>query len=100
MIGRLQDEVCGHYMFQVYKTAIDKRPKEIECKECDKTFTNRLKREHHDKSSHGGERTKDIAFGNILSGFAGTLKDVSGTLKDVSGTIKDVMINNTEKKTT
>ncbi len=26
-IDRLQDEVCGHYMFEVYKSAIDKRLK-------------------------------------------------------------------------
>ena len=58
MIGNLQDEVCGHYMFQHFKAAIDKRPKEIECKQCNKTFKNRLQREQHDKSSHGGERTK------------------------------------------
>ena len=26
MIGNLQDEVCGHYMFQHFKAAIAKRP--------------------------------------------------------------------------
>ena len=41
-IGRLQDKVRGHLMFQHFKAAIDERPKEIECKECKKTFKNRF----------------------------------------------------------
>ena len=101
-IEKLQDKVREHYMFNTMKSAIDKRAKEILCNECEKTFTNRLEREEHDKSLHSKEKrekTKEIDLETILSGFAGTLKDVSGTLKDVSGTIKDVMINNTEKKT-
>ena len=42
MSGRLQDEVCGHELFESFKARIDTRPKEIECKECEKRFINRL----------------------------------------------------------
>ena len=66
MIGRLQDEVLGNCMFESFKAAIDKRQKEIKCKECDKIFVNRLQREQHDKSVHGGMKAKE------MSGFAQT----------------------------
>ena len=72
-------------MFKMMRSAIDKRPKEIECNKCGKRFTNRLQREQHDESTHGRDKTKYVNLESILLGFAGTLKDV--------------MVNNTEKKT-
>ena len=78
-IEKLKDKVLEHYMFNTMKSAIDRRAKEISCKECEKTFTNRLQREEHDKSSHSQEKrekTKEIDLERILTGFAGTLKDV------------------------
>ena len=94
-IGRLQDEVCAHYMFQNFRAAIDKRPKEIECKKCEKIFVNRLQREHHDMSVHGGVRSKDFAMESFLSGLVKTQETFMSGFAD---TMKVVVTNNTEKK--
>ena len=78
MIGRLQDEVCGHYMFEIYKLAIDKRQKEIKCKECEKIFVNRLQREQHDRSVHGDVKAKESQglFKLLLKLFLNLLLEV------------------------
>ena len=61
LCGKLQDEVCGHDLFECFKAAIDTRPKEIECKECGSRFFNRLQRENHDKLVHNGKTNDNKA---------------------------------------
>ena len=71
--AQLQDVVRGHEMFESFKAGIDMQEKEIECKDCDKKFVNRLQRENHDRLVHDGKANikkahELVDFGNIIAG--------------------------------